>query len=117
MTDITCPKGESVNHVMKRSQLQLIMSHLLPLRIEVGWMNVDSLKKEKVLKMEAPYPTNLLGPPLSCTVRSACADNFHLPVDRTTKSLSTGTQVNPRVYVLELDCLVALPVVSIAHNL
>ena len=101
----------------QRSQLQLIVAHLLPLRIKVRWMNVNSLKQKRGHSREALNPSNLLSPPLSWAIRSAGANNLHLPTDRATKGLPAGSQINPCVYVLELDCLVALPVVCVAHDL
>ena len=61
--------------------------------------------------------SNLLGPPLGGAIWPGGANDLHLPTDRPAKGLAAGSQVDPGVHVLELDRLVALPVVSIAHNL
>ena len=59
----------------------------------------------------------LLCPPLSRAVRSLAADNLHLSIDRPAKGLSAGGQKHPRVRVLELHVLVALPVVTVTDDL
>merc|ERR1712211_13198 len=84
-----------------KSQLQLVMSHLLSFGIEVWWVDVDSL----------------LCPPLSGAIWPGGANDLHLPTDGPAEGLAAGSQVDPGVHVLELDRLVALPVVCVAHHL
>ena len=100
----------------KKSQLQLVMSHLLSFGIEVWWVDVDSLKK-RWSPREVFKSSNLLGPPLGGAIWPGGANDLHLPTDRPAKGLAAGSQVDPGVHVLELDRLVALPVVCVAHHL
>ena len=61
--------------------------------------------------------SNLLGPPLGGAIWPGGANDLHLPTDGPAKGLAAGSQVDPGVHVLELDRLVALPVVCVAHHL
>ena len=62
-------------------------------------------------------PSNLLCPPLSGAIWPGGANDLHLPTDGPAEGLAAGSQVDPGVHVLELDRLVALPVVCVAHHL